>query len=198
MRFEGPAWGMYGELLWSNGTYASTSLVEQHHDAEVIASDGFRQAIDGSSASLVQQFGWKRAVEHGWSLEPQLRLGVAKQQWHDVVDASGKVLTLHDDVLGHARAALRVDRAIDASNGTWRPWFAVGLEDTFGESASSVSVASIALPNEQLGQRWTFDVGLEATLHEGVTLFGAIGVANELNGTAKETRQARFGLRWNW
>ncbi|MCC8362778.1 autotransporter-associated beta strand repeat-containing protein [Lysobacter sp. A6] len=198
MRLEGPAYGAYAEWLWSNGSYASTSLGQQHHDAEVIANDGFRQHINGSSTGLVQQIGWKRAVEHGWSLEPQLQVGVTKQQWHDVVDASGKALTLHDDVLGHARASLRVDRAIDASNGTWRPWFAVGLEDTFGETASSVSVASVALPNEQVGQRWTFDAGLEATLHEGVTVFGAVGLANELNGTSKETRQARFGVRWNW
>ena len=132
-----------------------------------------------------------------------LLLGFAHPAWAqslfwDGTDTNAKALTLHDDVLGHARAALRVDRVIDAGNGAWRPWFAVGLEDTFGESASAVSVASIALPNEQVGQRWTFDAGLEATLHEGVTLFGAIGVANELNGTAKETRQARFGLRWNW
>jgi NDP-sugar pyrophosphorylase family protein len=41
MRFEGPAYDMYGEVLWSNGSYASTSLVEQHHDADVIANDGF-------------------------------------------------------------------------------------------------------------------------------------------------------------
>jgi fibronectin-binding autotransporter adhesin len=198
MRFDGPAWGVYGELLWTNGTYASASLVQQHHDADVIANDGFRQRIDGSTASFVQQLGWKRAVEHGWSLEPQLQIGLAKQQWHDVVDASGKAVTLHDDMVGHARASLRVDRAVRAANGTWRPWFAVGLEDTFGEPASSVSVANLALPNEAVGQRWTFDAGLEATLHEGVTLFGAVGLAGELNGTEKDTRQARLGLRWDW
>ena len=137
-------------------------------------------------------------MENGWSLEPQLQLGVTKQQWHDVVDASGKALTLHDDTLGHVRAALRVDRTVAGHGGTWRPWFSAGLEDTFGESASSVSVSSVALPGEQVGQRWTFDAGVEATLHNGVTLFGALGLANELNGTSKETRQARVGVRWSW
>jgi hypothetical protein len=96
------------------------------------------------------------------------------------------------------RAALRVERAFLAKSGAWRPWFTVGMEDTVGESHAEVSASDVALQGERLGQRWTVDAGVEATLHEGVSLFGALGVSHDINGTSTDTRQVRVGMRWDW
>jgi hypothetical protein len=74
----------------------------------------------------------------------------------------------------------------------------VGIEDTIGESHTAVTASELAMPGEDLGQRWTVDAGVDAALHGGVSLFGAVGLAEEINGTSTQTRQARVGVRWDW
>ena len=198
VRLEGPAFGAYAELAWTQGAYVSASLVHQRQGAEVVASDGFRQRVDGESLSLVHQAGWRLSNGGDWSLVPHVQVGIAETQWDDTSDASGKALDFIDDTTVQLRAALRVERALLSDAGALRPWFTVGLEDTKGEARSTVAIGAVGVPGENLRQRWTFDAGMEATLHAGVSLFGALGVSRELNGTSKETGQARAGVRWTW
>ena len=198
VRLDGPVFGMYGELRARSGAYASATLLHQDNDAQILTDDGFRQAVAGDSISLVHQLGWQLAVQDGWSLEPQVQVGVTQVHWKDAVDAGGKALDFDDDTSGHLRAALRVERALLSDAGAWRPWFTLGIEDTIGESHSAVSASEVALAGEDLGQRWTLDAGIEAALHNGWSLFGSVGVAREINGTSTETRQARVGARWDW
>ena len=162
------------------------------------ASDGFTQAIGGGSLNFSAQGGWHLPLQAGWSLEPQLLVGVSQPEWDDKVDAGARPLVFDQDAVYNARAALRIERLVETGAGAWRPWFTLAMQDTIGEPVTSVAVSGQALPGERFGQQYVIDAGVEASLGHGWRLFGALNVAHELNGTSVETRKARVGARWAW
>jgi fibronectin-binding autotransporter adhesin len=201
------AFGAYGSMDWQSGTYADVSLSALLPDAQVRASDGFKEQLHGDILSLSGQVGHRYPLSAGWVLEPQLQASAIHMRWDDKTDSSGKQLNIEDDVLGSVRAAVRVEKTIKTDGGaTLRPWLAVGLQDTLGENSTNLVVtlpgadgAQQSFSGHDLGLNATLDVGLEAQVAKDLKVFGTASVVGaNLGGSDVSQQQVSVGVRWTW
>ncbi|VVO51812.1 autotransporter-associated beta strand repeat-containing protein [Pseudomonas fluorescens] len=201
------AFGAYGSMDWQSGTYADLSLSVLLPDAQVRASDGFKEQLHGDILSLSGQVGHRYPLNAGWVLEPQLQASAIHMRWDDKTDSSGKQLNIEDDVLGSVRAAVRVEKTIKTDGGaTLRPWLAVGLQDTLGENSTNLVVtlpgadgAQQSFSGHDLGLNATLDVGLEAQVAKDLRVFGTASVIGaNLGGSDVSQQQVSIGVRWSW
>lgn len=201
------AFGAYGSMDWQGGSYADVSLSALLPDAQVRASDGFKEQLHGDILSLSGQVGHRYPLSAGWMLEPQLQASAIHMRWDDKTDSSGKQLNIKDDVLGSVRAAVRVEKTIKTDGGaTLRPWLAVGLQDTLGENSTNLVVtlpgadgAQQSFSGHDLGLNATLDVGLEAQVAKDLRVFGTASVIGaNLGGSDVSQQQVSIGVRWTW
>ncbi|KAF1707528.1 hypothetical protein CSC71_12975 [Pseudoxanthomonas sangjuensis] len=197
--------GMYMSHTWDTGGYVNFVLTGQVPHADIGTPDGFRERIVGNSVTFSTRTGRKYRLDDGWSLEPQVQLNASAVGWGSKVDASGKRIAFDDELVGTARAALRIEKRIDRDDGgVIRPWATLGVQRAVGGDESSVSVlpggsgAAQALPNHDLGTSATLELGLEALVNQRVSLFGVVSVGRELDGTDYEQREANLGVRVRW
>lgn len=195
--------GMYMSHDWTSGTYLNLVLSGQRPRAYINAEDSFSQRVTGNSLTLSSRVGHRFSFGDGWTVEPQLQLAASAVGWAGFVDEAGKEVAFDDDVIGTARAAVRFEKRIVGDSGaTWRPWATVGVQSVVGDKDGSMGLAQAGalqgLPSHDLGTSATLDVGLEATLNQRVSLFGALSVGNELEGTDHEQREANLGVRVRW
>ncbi|WP_206860571.1 autotransporter-associated beta strand repeat-containing protein [Lysobacter changpingensis] len=198
--------GMYMSHTWDTGRYVNLVLTGQVTDADVSTPDGFLESLAGNALTFSTRVGREYRLDDGWSLEPQLQLAATAVSWGDLIDESGKQVTFDDELVGTARAALRVEKEILRDDGAViRPWATLSVQKSTGASDTSVSLmtpgvvtSTQAFPNHDLGASATLDVGVEATVSERVSLFGVLSVGTELDGSDYEQREANLGVRVRW
>jgi fibronectin-binding autotransporter adhesin len=206
VELDTPVGGLYASGQWSNGSYLDLVLSAQRPDASVRTTDGFVERIDGDTLTLSARFGHSYHLDNGWMLEPQLQLSASHVQWDDKVDAGGRQLMFDDDLVGSARAALRVERAFTTAGGAQiRPWATLAVQNvlTGDENGLRVtqpgsSAAAQAFPGHDFGTSANLDLGVEAGLGEYVSLFGVISLGQDLDGSDLKQRSANLGLRVRW
>ncbi|HZX76841.1 autotransporter-associated beta strand repeat-containing protein [Lysobacter sp.] len=205
VRVEASTGGMYASTTWSSGAYVDLSLIGQVSRADVRADDGFSQTITGNGLTLNARVGHSYRVASGWVLEPQLQLGAIASNWGDMVDTSGKPLAIDDDTFGIARAALRMEKTyMTAKGGSVRPWATLGVQNTFGESDDALEIGlpgpagAQAFPAHDVGTAATVDLGMEARLGEGISLFGVGSYGRSVSGSGQEQRAVNLGVRVRW
>ncbi|MFC5569015.1 autotransporter-associated beta strand repeat-containing protein [Lysobacter yangpyeongensis] len=199
-----PAGGLYASTSWNTSSYVDLTLTAQVPHADIQTEDGFRQTITGNSLALSARAGHSFHLSGGWMLEPQLQFAATAMHWGDTVDASDKQLVIDDDVFGTARASLRVERTrLTANGGTIRPWVTVGVQNTVGEKDDALVVPGAdgetqPFPAHDVGTSATIDLGVEARLGEGVSLFGAASYGRSVSGSDQEQRSVNVGVRIKW
>jgi fibronectin-binding autotransporter adhesin len=201
-----PVAGMYVNHQWNNGNYLDLVLSGHRPDADIRTADGFTQRVTGNYLTLSARAGRSYRVGDGWMLEPQLQLTASQTHWEDVVDAAGRELLIDDDLVGTARAALRVEKAFTTAGGaTIKPWVTLTLQNVVGEKETGMTLAqpgstdpALAFPNHDLGTSASLDVGVEARIGQRVSLFGVISIGHELDGSDVEQRAANVGVRARW
>ncbi|WP_244755950.1 autotransporter-associated beta strand repeat-containing protein [Pseudoxanthomonas helianthi] len=198
--------GMYMSHTWDTGRYLNFVLTGQVPHADIHSPDGFRDRVLGNSLTLSSRAGHRYQLDGNWILEPQVQLTASAVSWGSKVDAAGKAIVFDDDLVGTARAALRVEKVITRANGSViRPWATLGVQRNVGGNESSVSVlpqganpVAQVLPNHDLGTSATLDMGLEAAVNQRVSLFGVASIGKGLEGTDYEQREANIGVRVRW
>jgi len=197
---------MYASTTWNSGAYVDLSLAGQVARAKIHAEDGFSETITGSSLALSTRIGHPYRLGSDWILEPQVQVSVTASHWGDTVDASGKDLVLADDVFGTARASLRLEKTfVTASGGTVRPWLTLGVQNILGETNEALNIALPgtdgevqAFPAHDLGTSASLDLGVEAKLREGISLFGVASYGRSVSGSDHEERAVNVGVRIRW
>ncbi|BCT92893.1 hypothetical protein LYSHEL_19170 [Lysobacter helvus] len=204
VRTETHAFGAYGSYDPNGGWHVDATAIGQLNEGTVHAPDGFSQDVVGESVGLHVRTGRAFTTASGWRFDPQLTLGAIGLHWRDLVDASDKVLVIADDVVGTARAEMRVERGFDTTGGThWQPWVVAGLEDTFGENADALSVmaqggSARQFPNHASGLAATLDLGVEVRTSAKLSWFGSVAWGHALQGTDMDRGQATLGARVQW
>ncbi|MGR4867942.1 autotransporter-associated beta strand repeat-containing protein [Variovorax sp. LARHSF232] len=202
-----PTFGGYGSMTWRSGTYVDvTATGQMATKAKITTADGYEQSIRSGSMAMNARLGHRFKPGDGWTVEPQLQLGVSWMAGDHLQDASGKQLTIEDAVLRTTRVAVRMEKVFEAAGGARiRPWATLGLQDTLGEKQSSVYVgaagsgaAPLGFPNHDLGRTATLDIGVEAELNKSVNLFVVGSYDKSVDGSKFEQRQANLGVRIKW
>ncbi|WP_260590772.1 autotransporter-associated beta strand repeat-containing protein [Variovorax sp. DXTD-1] len=202
-----PTFGGYSSMTWRGGTYVDVTATGQVATrTKITAADGFEQSIRGESVSMNARLGHRFKPGDGWTVEPQLQLGVSWMAGSHLQDASGKHVSIENSVLRTARVAVRTEKVFDAAGGARiRPWVTLGLQDTLGEKRNSVYVGaagSSAAPqgfaNHGLGRTATLEIGVEAEVNKSVNLFLVGSYDKSVGGSKFEQRQANLGVRIKW
>jgi fibronectin-binding autotransporter adhesin len=202
LRSTTPVLGFHAGITTDTGRYLDAQLIAQGTSARVHATGGFTDTQRGTGLSLRTQAGTRHAIGD-WRIEPQLELGLAAHAWRDRYGAGGHDVVLADDATGHLRASLRVERPFPVDAGTLRPWATFAMTDVQGEAADALRLRAptgevFGLPNHARGLGTAVDVGLDATLADGLHLHATLSASESLRGTSASGRQATLGLRWRW
>jgi fibronectin-binding autotransporter adhesin len=207
VRVKAPTGGMYASTTWRSGAHLDVSLTAQVPRATIQTRDGFSHSINGSSLALSARLAYPyRVGSDGWVLEPQLQLSAVASDWRETTDDSGKQLSINEGGYGIARAALRVEKTFaTAKGGTVRPWMTLGVQNTVGDNDEALDItlpgaaAEVeAFPAHDAATSASLDLGIEARLSNGVSLFGVGSYGHSLSGTDEETRAVNIGVRMRW
>ena len=115
-------------------------------------------------------------------------------------------MVIDDDAFGTARASLRIEKTFaTAKGGTVRPWATLSVQNTVGEKSEALNIAlpgtggeTQSFPAHAVGTSATLDLGVEAQLGKGVSLFGAASYGHSLSGSDQEQRAVNVGVRVRW
>ncbi len=201
-----PVVGVYANTQWHNGNYLDVVLSGHRPNADIRTADGFTQHVTGNYLTVSARAGRSVRLDHGWTLEPQLQLTASQMHWQDTVDAAGRELLIDDDLVGTARAGVRVEKAFTTAGGaTITPWMTLAVQNVIGEKETGMTLSqpgstdpALAFPNHDLGTSASLDVGVEAKLGNRISVFGVLSIGQEMEGTDVEQRAANVGVRARW
>ena len=101
-------------MTWRSGTYVDvTATGQMATKAKITTADGFEQSIRGGSMTMNARLGHRFTPGDGWTVEPQLQLGVSWMAGDHLQDASGKQVTVEDAVLRTTRVAVRMGGRVE-------------------------------------------------------------------------------------
>ena len=167
---------------------------------------GFRLSLFGGNpeadhVALLRELSGRRIDR----LNPEASLLLHKPTGR-IPHQGGKRLAIDDDAFATTRAALRIENTFTtARGGSVRPWLALGVQNTTGEKEDALDIAlpatsgdAQAFPAHDIGTSATLDVGVEARLGEGISLFGVGSYGHSVSGSDKKQRAVNLGVRIRW
>ncbi|WP_233233413.1 autotransporter outer membrane beta-barrel domain-containing protein [Bordetella sp. LUAb4] len=130
--------GLYGGYLADNGAFGTAALTYNRLGNKVkLNSDflGANTSYDNNAAGLALDAGRRFGFEQGWFLEPRAGLDFFYLGKTQRERGNNMWVTATDGSVTQARAALKLGREVELSNGTITPYVRVGVAKAWAHSS---------------------------------------------------------------